>query len=308
MEVECLDLLHLNKNIKIEVHHIPTLEEISADMNGAKFFSTLDADKAFWQVKLDEESTDLVTFDTPFGRYKFLRMPYGILSASEVFQRCFQEIFGDLEGVKIYIDNVLLWGKTKEEHDERLRKVLEKARERNVKFNKSKCKIAVNEVKYLGHKFTDKGLQIDDDRIKAIKEIKTPKNKKGLETFLGIINYVNRYVPNHSQITSPLRNLTKVGVQWNWGANEEKAFNDLKNILIEKPVLNYYNVKGDVVLSVDASQFGLGCVLLQNGLPVAYGSKALTDTKVRANRKRGTCDCICVQKVPSIYSWKIRNS
>ncbi|KFM57554.1 Transposon Ty3-I Gag-Pol polyprotein, partial [Stegodyphus mimosarum] len=275
----CLDPQYLNQNILREHYHIPTFEEISSQMSNAKVFSILDANKAFWQIKLSDSSCELTTFNTPFGRYCFLRLPYGLCSSPEVFHRSFSEIFSDIEGVQIYIDDLLVWGKDKQEHDLRLKKVLERAREKNVKFNLNKCKIGLNEVKYMGHIFSKDGLKPDEDKIKAIININTPKNVKELETFLGMITYVSRFIPNVSELTSCLRDLLKKHVVWNWNAVHEKTFRKLKNILVNKPVLQYYDINMPVVLSVDASQEGLGAVLLQNNLPVAYASKALTDTQ-----------------------------
>lgn len=122
-------------------------------MSGAIIFSTLDADKAFWQIKLTENSSKLITFNTSFGRYKFLRLPYGISSAPEIFHRCFQDMFSEIEGVQIYLDDLIVYGKNETEHNTRLNKVFEIARERGVKFNLSKCKIGRKEVKYMGHIF-----------------------------------------------------------------------------------------------------------------------------------------------------------
>ncbi len=274
----CLDPQHLNAILR-EHFYLPTFSEIASRMTGAKVFSILDANKAFWMINLTEESSKLTTFNTPFSRYCFLRLPYGICSAPEVFHRSFNEIFGEIEGVEIYIDDILIWGKDVEEHNIRLKKVLEKARERNVRFNFEKCKICVPEVKYLGHTFSKDGLKPDEDKVKAIVEMKTPQNVKELERFLGMITYVSKFVPNVSQLTSPLRELLKKNNAWTWNDVHEKTFNDLKKILMEKPVLQFFDMKSPITLSVDSSKDGLGAVLLQHNLPVAYASKALNDTQ-----------------------------
>ena len=275
----CLDPQYLNSNILREHYYLPTFAEIASRMNGAKVFSILDANKAFWQIKLTEDSSKLTTFNTPFGRYCFLRLPYGISSAPEVFHRSFNEIFGNIEGVEIFIDDLLIWGKDVEEHNLRLNKVLEKARKRNVHFNLEKCKIGVSSVKYLGHIFSEDGLMPDEDKIKAIVAMKTPTNVKELGCFLGMITYVSKFVPNLSQLTSTLRDLLKKGSAWTWNSNHEKSFNDLQEILMKKPVLQYFDVKSPITLSVDSSKDGMGAVLLQNNLPVAYASKSLTETQ-----------------------------
>lgn len=275
----CLDPSNLNNNILREHHHVPTFEDLCSNMAGASVFSTLDADKAFWQIKISERSSYYLTFSTPYGRYRFKRMPYGIVSATEVFQRIFQLIFEDLPGVEIYVDDIIVYGKNENEHDFRLKKVLERAKEYNITFNSKKCVIGTESVKYMGHIFSKEGIKLNDDRVKAIVEMKTPTCKKELETFLGMITYVNRFIPKLSEINYPLRMLTKKDSVWNWDANADATFKQLKNILTNAPVLKFFDKNKPVVMSVDASQYGLGAVLLQDNLPIAYASKRLNDTE-----------------------------
>ena len=150
----CIDPRPLNKAIKREHYHLPTIEEITTRLSGAKYFSTLDARSGFWQIPLDEESSYLTTFGTPFGRYRYTRMPFGIHSAQEVFHKRIDELFQDLDGVEIDIDDILVWGTTIEEHDERLEKVLQRARQSNLKLNPDKCQIRRTKVLYIGHVLT----------------------------------------------------------------------------------------------------------------------------------------------------------
>lgn len=134
---KCMDPIDINDQIELEPRQIPNIEETFGKVNGATIFSKLDGKSRFYQVPLDEESSELCTIGTPFGRYKFKRLPFGIKTAAEVFHHRFKEIF-DMEGVEVYIDDILVHGKTKIEHDERLKKVFEKAKENGVKFNKKK--------------------------------------------------------------------------------------------------------------------------------------------------------------------------
>jgi len=195
----CLDPQHLD-NILREHFYNPTFEEIISKMAGAKYFSILDANKAFWQVQLSEDSSKFTTLSTPIGRFCFMRLPYGICSAPEVFHRCFSEIFGHIDGVNIYIDDILIWGKTQAQ-------ILKFSRAKNIKFNLHKCKINVNEVKYLGHIFSKDELKPDNDKIEAILKMKTPSDKKELERFLGMITYVPKFIPKLSHLTTQLRKL-----------------------------------------------------------------------------------------------------
>lgn len=241
----------------------------------------LDASSGFWQLKLDDVSSRLCTFNTPFGRYRFLRLPFGINSAPEVFHRTVKQLFEGIEGVETYIDDILIWGETKELHDSRLRLVLERARAKNFKLNKAKCKVGLSEIKYLGHIFSKDGLKPDQSKVEAIIQMPTPECKKDVERFLGMVTYLAKFVPNMSQNTEPLRRLTRDEVAWHWEKEHQNTFNNLKTILTEAPLLRYYDVKLPVTLSVDASKSGLGAVLLQENKPVAYASRALTETEQR---------------------------
>lgn len=220
----CLDPQNLNDALLREHYEIPTFDEITRDMCGAKIFSTLDASKGFWQIVLTEEASELTTFATPFGRYMFLRLPYGVCNAPEIFHRTFTEIFGDIKGVKVYIDDIIIYAKTLKEHDEILEKVFFRATRMGVKFNKNKCRFRVKEVKYVGHILTDEGIKIDNDKIEAIKRIDIPKNTKELSRFLGMVTNVAKFIPNLSKLTSNLRALLKKDVVWEWNDIHQKKF------------------------------------------------------------------------------------
>lgn len=275
----CMDPKDLNKAVMRPHFQLPTFDDISTKLAGSTIFSTLDTKCAFWHVKLTKSSSDLCTFNTPFGRYKFLRLPYGLCSASEIFSLKLSQILENMEGVALYIDDLIIFGKNRDEHDKRLRLVLSKLRSENIKLNKSKCKIGIHEIKFLGHCINKNGISIDNDRAKAIVEMENPTDKKSLERFLGVVTYVSRFLPNISNVTAPLRSLLKKNVEFAWSYEHTESFNKIKNILSTQPVLQFFDEKLPVVLSVDAAKDGLGAVLLQNNLPVAYSSKALSPTQ-----------------------------
>ncbi|XP_044748562.1 uncharacterized protein K02A2.6-like [Coccinella septempunctata] len=276
----CLDPRDLNLAIKREHFQLPTLDQIVSKLTGAKYFSKLDATSGFWQIELDDASAKLCTFGTPYGRYCFLRMPFGIKSAPEVFHKHFKNIF-DMDGVEIYLDDIIVWGETLDEHNLRLRKVLDIARKNNVTFNKNKCKILMSEISFMGHKITSEGYYPGLDKIEAIKNMTIPTSKKELQRFLGMITYVGRFIPNLSNLNSPLRELIKKNNLFVWTDQHTESFQNLKRKLTEAPVLQYYDLNKPVVISVDASKDGIGACLLQNGLPCAYASQALTETQKR---------------------------
>ena len=276
----CFDPRDLNEAIRREHFAVTTIEEVVADMPQAKMVSVLDATSGYWQVKLDEASSKLCIFNTPFGRYRFTRLPFGIKSAPEVFQNHMSELFADVEGVKVIVDDLLVWGKDDEEHDARLEQVLRRAREVNLKFNAKKCKIK-KEVPYVGHVLSKDGLKADPEKIRAVKEMKPPVNAKELKTFLGFIQYLGTFMPNMATESAPLRELLEKNVAWHWDHLQEESFQKLKQMASSTPVLGYYDPRGPLCLSVDASSKGLGTVLLRDEKSLAYASRALTPTKQR---------------------------
>ncbi|KAK7111890.1 hypothetical protein V1264_011443 [Littorina saxatilis] len=277
----CLDPRDLNKAIRREHYQLPTIEEIASRLSGNSVFSVVDASSAFWQIKLDKQSADLTTFNTPFGRFRFLRLPFGLNSSAEVFAKRFHQAFENIPGVETYMDEMLIAGKTTEEHDSRLKTVLERARQVGVKLKLSKCTLRVNEVNFVGHTITGKGLKPDDSKIAAIQQMPTPSCRKDLERFLGMVNYLGKFVPNLSSVSAPLRDLMKQDNEWDWLKQHQDAFEQLKNLVTAAPILVFYDPSKPVTLSVDASQEGLGAVLLHDDKPIAFASRSLTDCEKR---------------------------
>ena len=224
-------------------------------------------------MKLEDKSSYLTTFNTPFGRYRYLRVPFGLnCSDEDVFQRKIDETFEGITGVTAIVDDILVFGKTRAEHDQNLRKVLTHAHERGIKLNADMVKIGVTEVRYFGNILTQNGLKIDDKKLSAIRQMDAPKDRSELETILGMVTYLTRFAPNLVTLTSPLRNLLKKDVEFVWNESHGEAFQKIKDILTDSPVLAYFNPKLDVTLQVDASKYGLGATLLQEGRPVSYAS------------------------------------
>ena len=277
----CLDPRNLNKFIKKQPCLIPTLEEITLKVNNAKHFSVLDLKDGFWHIILDKESQKLCTFSTPFGNYQFNRLPFGVSSAPEIFQCYNQQVFGDINNVMIYLDDILVEGKTQEEHNEALNNVIERAKQFNIKFNESKFQYNVSEVKYLGHIFSDKGILPCKDRVEAIQELQNPNSKKELQKFLGIINYVRNFVPCFAEVTAPLRELLKKDVVFQWSDKHSNAVNKVKELLVSPPILASFDSNKELTIQCDASQNGLGACLMQVGTPIAFSSRSLSETEKR---------------------------
>ena len=276
----CIDPYHLNKALLRPRHPLRTIEQVTSDIPGAKIFSTIDVTNGFWSIPLDHDSSLLTTFATPFGRFRFLRMPFGITTGSEVFQQAMESVFAD-QPCEIIVDDILIWGSTVEEHDRKLEAVLRRAKEVNLQLNPNKCRFRVKEVCYIGHVLTSAGLKPDMSKIQAISEMPVPEDKQALQRFLGTVNYLAKFIPNQSDLTSPLRELLHKEINWTWMPHHQCAFEKLKTVLSSPPVLRFFDVKQPVLLTCDASQSGLGAAIMQNSQPVAYASRALTETEQR---------------------------
>lgn len=281
----CIDPKDLNKAIKRPKYQMPILDEVLPNLADAKIFSVLDAKDGFHQVKLDKSSSYLTTFWTPFGRYRYLRMPFGISSAPEEYQRRMHNILQGLHGVEVIADDILVYGcgateaEYMQDHDNNLTKLLERARAVNLKLNRKKLKLRLSEVRYMGHLLTSHGLRADPSKVKAITEMPRPQDKKGVERLLGSVQYLARFLPRLSEVAKPLRQLTEKDVVFTWQQSQEEAFTSIQTLVSSNPVLRFYDIKDEVTVQCDASESGLGATLLQSGQPVAYASRALSPTE-----------------------------
>jgi hypothetical protein len=277
----CLDPVDLNKEIKRQHYPVPTAQELFARIGKAKYFSSLDATSGFLQIPLTEESSYMTTFATPFGRYRFLRLPFGISSAPEVYQQTMDQFFGDLEGVEIYLDDFFVWGETRAEHDQRLTAVFDRCVKVNLKLNASKCKFLLPELPWIGHVISFQQLKPDPAKVSVITAFKEPSSKEELQRLLGMVNYLSKFCEHLSPLTKPLRDLLKSDVEWVWDSSSALILKSVKELVSTAPVLRLFDPKLPVTVSVDASPYGLGAVLLQAGQPIEFASRSLTDTQRR---------------------------
>lgn len=275
----CMDANALNDAIIPSRHKLNTVEEIAAEIPDAKLFSKFDASTGFWQIKLDEASSKYCTVNTPIGRYRFTRLPFGVLDASEVFQKVMEEIFGDI--AHILVDDILVSGKTRSEHDDKVIQVMNRAREANLKFNPKKLVIGTQELPYAGHRLTSEGLKPDPKKVKAITNMPEPKNKSQLKSLLGMVQYLTKFLPKLSNKSATLRELLKENVEFVWDTPQAECFKVIKQLVTEDAALSYYDVNKSVTLQVDASKNGLGACLMQEGKPILYASTSLTETQQR---------------------------
>ncbi|XP_048745965.2 uncharacterized protein K02A2.6-like [Ostrea edulis] len=283
----CIDPKPLNKALKRNHYATPTIDDILPELSQARIFSVVDCKDGFWHITLDDESSFLTTFGTPWGRYRWLRMPFGIKPASEEFQRRMDEALSGIHGIKAIHDDIVVYGcgnsddEAIRDHDKKLSTLLERCREKGIKINKDKMKLKLRSVSYLGHIISSDGLKVDPLKIKAITEMPRPKCKADIQRLLGMVNFVQKFAPNLSEITAPLRDLLKAESEFVWdNAVHGKTFDELKKLLSTSPILRFFDPNLPTTVQCDASERGLGACLIQNEQPVAYASRALTPTEV----------------------------
>jgi len=277
----CLDPRNLNKAIKRNPYYVRTIDDVIPKVSGSTHFSILDARSGFWQVSLDEESSRLCTFNTPWGKHRWTRLPFGLTCSGDVFQEKMDMVFGRLEGLSGIADDTFVYGTGEAQHDQHILTILDTARENNVRFNPDKFQFKVKEASFFGLTWTPDGIRPGETKIKAIRDMPSPKNLTELQCFLGMINYLNRFSPILAQVSEPVRQLMKKDVPFMWQPEHQRAFQNLKQAITEVPVLAYYDPEKENLIQSDASLKGIGCVLTQEGKPVCYASRSLTETESR---------------------------
>lgn len=283
----CIDPRPLNKVLKREMHRLPVIEDILPELSKARVFSKLDLKSGYLHCELDDQSSHLTTMNTPFGRYRWKRLPFGLSVSSEIFQKKLQQAIAGLEGVECVADDIIVFGAgdTKEEamknHDKHLRALLLRCREKNIRLNRRKSILRTESVVFLGHIISERGLEADPQKIEAILQLPKPTNKTEVQRLQGSVQYLAKFLPHLSEVFEPLRKLTHKDQAWLWGEEQDNALKEIKNLLTSAPILSFYDPSKELVIQCDASKSGLGATLLQEGRPVAYASRALTQTEQR---------------------------
>ncbi|KRZ71620.1 Transposon Tf2-11 polyprotein [Trichinella papuae] len=274
----------VNLATKNQSYPLPTISEVLSSLAGGIMFSKLDLAQAYQQLQVDEITEELLTLNTPRGLMKVCRLPFGVNVAPAIFQRLMDTHLADIAGVKPYLDDILISGSTKEEHDERLKKVLQRLVKLGLRLKKEKCVLATDEVEFLGFRINARGVQPTQDKVKAIHAAPRPTNRTELQAFLGLVNFYSCFMPRKASIVEPLHRLLDKKQKWIWGKQHERAFEEAKSLLQSSSVLAHYNTNLPLQVTCDASPYGVGAVLshvMSDGTeaPVAYASRTLTTTE-----------------------------
>lgn len=281
-----VDFRKLNEKTQQDAYPLPNIDEILDQLGGARYFSAFDLASGFHQIPLNTEHTKKTAFSTPNGHYEYRRMPFGLKNAPATFQRMMDNALRGLinQTCFVYLDDIIVYGKTLDEHNKKLQTLFQRLREVGLKLQTDKCEYLRPELTYLGHVITEDGVKPNPEKIKTIRDFPTPKNPKHIKQFLGLVGYYRKFIKNFSRIAKPLTTLLKKSVEWKWEQPQEAAFQTLRETLITEPILQYPNFRLPFILTTDASNKAIGAVLSQGqagtDLPVAYASRTLNSAEI----------------------------
>ena len=281
----CVDYRKLNALTRKDVYPLPKIEACLDALNGARYFSTFDLRAGYHQVMVKEEDSDKTSFLTRGGSYKFRRMPFGLCNAGSTFQRLMDVVMRGLNFsiLLVYLDDIIVYSRTVEEHVERLEKMFLRLRDANLKLKPSKCFLLQAQVTFLGHIVSGSGVATDPEKIEAVQNWPRPVNVREVRSFLGLCSYYRRFVQGFAEIAGPLHAMTKKNCKFDWTVSCEESFGKLKVALTTSPVLTMPDDEGQYILDTDASDTSIGAVLsqVQSGEEkvVAYASRMLSNAE-----------------------------
>jgi hypothetical protein len=273
-----MDFRALNQVTKPDIYYLPLFEETMSTLHGSRFFSTLDCESGFHQVKVAEAVRDKTSFTTPLGSFRFQKMAFGLCNGSSTYQRLMDIVLKELRGMEcwVFLDDLIIFSDTIEEHVNRLEHVLQRFEKANLLLQPAKRVFAKPEV-------SREGISASPDKVKAVRDYPTPKNVKDVRSFLGLASFYRRLIPKFADFAKPLTELTRKETEFNREERQETAFRSLKEKLCSSEVLVYPDFKSDFILTTDASKVGVEAIpsQVQNGVerPLSYASRQLNRTE-----------------------------
>ena len=273
----CIDYRQLNKVTIRNKYPLPRIDDLFDQLQGASYFSKIDLRSGYHQLRIRHEDVRKTAFRTRYGHYEFLVMSFGLTNAPAAFMDLMKRVFKPFldRFVIVFIDDILVYSRSEEEHVEHLRIVLQTLREQQLYAKFSKCEFWLDSVAFLGHVVSREGIQVDPKKIEAVMDWQRPTTVTEVRSFPGLAGYYRRFVQDFSRIAAPLTRLTQKKVKFQWTEAYEASFHKLKDCLTSAPVLALPSGSGGYTVYCDASRVGLGCVLMQHGKVIAYASRQL---------------------------------
>ncbi len=261
----CIDYRKLNAVTIKDSHPLPNIRDIFDSLEGSSFFSLIDLQQGYHQIKLSDEARPKTAFTCHLGLFEYTRMPFGLTNAPSVFQRYMNIVLQGLigKGCLVYLDDIVVYGKTKQEHDERLRQVLGRLQRSQLQTKPSKCTFGTRQIKLLGHIIDEEGIHMDPDKGRAINNMKPPEDVSGVRRFLGATGYYRDLIPGYARLAAPLQELTRKKIPFEWNKRRDKAFEHLKKELLSDHCVTFPDVNLPYNLYTDACDYAMGAVLTQ---------------------------------------------
>ncbi|GJV10958.1 putative nucleotidyltransferase, ribonuclease H [Tanacetum coccineum] len=278
----CIDYRELNRITIRNRYPLPRIDDLFDQLQGAKYFSKIDLRSGYHQLRVREQDISKTAFRTRYGHYEFLVMPFGLTNAPAVFMDLMNRIFHEYldKFVIVFIDDILVYSKSEEEHERHLRIVLEILRQKKLYAKFSKCEFWLQQVAFLGHIVSADGIIMDPSKVEAITKWPRPTTVTEVRSFLGLAGYYRRFVEGFSRLALPLTQLMRKGEKFVWTDERQESFEELKRRLVSAPILTLPSGSGGFQIYSDASKKGLGCVLMQHGKVIAYASRQLKPYEV----------------------------
>ncbi|KIH66176.1 reverse transcriptase [Ancylostoma duodenale] len=276
----------LNDALMMHQHPLPTAEEVFTKLNGGQLFSQIDLADAYLQVEVDENSKELLTVNTHRGLFQYNRLTFGVKFAPGIFQQIIDSMIAGLTGVAAYFDDIIVTGRTVDEHRQNLEAVFKRISDYGFRVRIDKCNFLMQEIRYLGDIIDKDGRRPDPSKVKAITEMPPPKDLAQLRSFLRMINYYGAFILQMRQIRAPLDALLKKNAPFNWSEDCQKAFDKAKDVLASPLLLTHFGPNLELIVAADASEYGIGAVILHrfaDGIEkaISHASRSLTATEKR---------------------------
>lgn len=289
----CIDYRKLNSITIDDKQPIPRIQDVIDQLHNSKFFTTLDVTCGYWHVPIDPVDIPKTAFVTHNGHFEWHVMPFGLKNAPSTFQRIIQNVLGSLlnNGTINYLDDIIVYSETLEQHFELLSTIFQRLKQHNIKLKLSKCTFVQPEVEYLGHVISFNSVKPSSRQVKAVTDFPEPKNVTEIRRFLGLAGFYRRFIPNFASIAEPLTRLTRKNIDFasHWQLEQLTAFNKLKKLITQPPVLTIFDPELPCQLHTDASSIGIGATLIQNNHPVAFFSRRLSDSESKYDATHLEC-------------------